>query len=99
MEKENKELKPIGDPNNWHIEVYPKRAGDFGFCSMSSVKYDKKEAEDLAKEIEENIDRHIDGVQGCSMIYDGWTCPVCENYFDTKEEAKSCILTHPPTQL
>ena len=82
--------KPIGNPNNWHIEVYPKRAGDFGFASLSSIKYDTKEAEDLARDMQDEIKRHVDRVAGCSMIYESWICPECENEFDTYKEAENC---------
>lgn len=87
---DNEINKVIGNPNNWHIEVYPKRAGDFGFASISSIKYDSKEAEDLAREIEQEIKRHVSGVSSCQMIYESWICVECENEFDTKKEAENC---------
>lgn len=82
--------KPIGNPNNWHIEVYPKRAGNYGSVSISSVKYDTKEAEDLARDMQYEIKRHINGVAGCSMIYESWICQECQNEFNTYEEAENC---------
>lgn len=91
MEKEIK--KPIGNPNDWHIEVTPKRAGDFGSCSISSIQYDTKEAESLAKEMIDEIKRHVDRVSSCSMVYESWICPDCKDYFETYEEAKNCKNT------
>lgn len=82
--------KVIGNPNDWHIEVYPKRAGDFGFCSISSIKYDTVGAENLASDMEDNINRHVDGVSGCSMVYDSWICVECNVNFDTRKEAENC---------
>ncbi len=82
--------KIIGNPNDWHIEVYPKRAGDFGFCSISSVKYDAREAEVLADDIEEQINRHVDRVGHCRMIYDSYICLRCNTQYDTKKEAEEC---------
>lgn len=78
------------NPNDWHIEVYPRRAGDFGGISMSGIKYTEKEAENLQVDIQNEIRRHINGVANTSVVYDGWLCEECENEYSTKKEAEEC---------
>lgn len=88
--KKKETKKPIGNPNDWYIEVRPKRAGDFGFASISSIEYTEKEANDLAEEMMSDIKRHIDSVQGCSLVFNSWLCPICGCSFDEYSDAKGC---------
>lgn len=78
----------IGNPNEWHIEVYPRSAGDFGCASISSIRYDKGEAEQLQKEIENSIKRHIDRVRFTNVVYDSFICLGCNAYGETKKECE-----------
>jgi hypothetical protein len=84
------ENKVIGNPNNWHIEVYPRSAGNFGYYSISSIKYNTKEAENLASDMQDEIKRHTNDVSGTRMVYDSFICLKCENEFDTEKEAINC---------
>lgn len=43
MKEETIKNEVVGNPNNWHIEVYPRSAGNFGYCSISSIKYNNRE--------------------------------------------------------
>lgn len=79
--------------NNWHIEVTPKTAGDFGGISISSIEYDKKEAESLQQEIEVNILRHIDRVSHTRVVYESYICSGCDTDYETEKEADDCCLT------
>ncbi len=85
-----KKNEVVGNPNDWHIEVYPRRAGDFGYCSISSIKYSQKEAENLANDMISEIERHVDGVSGTRMIYESYICMKCGNQFENEKEALEC---------
>jgi hypothetical protein len=76
----------IPNPNGWHIVVVPRNAGDFGFVSMSGVKYTPKEAEDLQDEITNEIKRHIDNISHCSVEYTGFVCSECGSFMEELEE-------------
>jgi len=84
-------IKP--DPNNWHIEVYPRRAGQFSGCSISGMKYSDSEADRLQKDIMEQIRWHVDDINSSNVIYDGYVCQ-CGNEYETKEEAENCCLNN-----
>lgn len=80
-------IKP--DPNNWHLEIFPRSAGDFGSCSISSIQYDEREARDAQRDMENAINRHVDRVRHINVVYDGYLCE-CGNYFDNKQDAEEC---------
>ena len=76
--------------NDWHINVYPKSAGDFGFGSISSVEYTENEAKILQSDMQDSISRHTDEVRHTSVEYDSWLCGECGNAQSTKEQANEC---------
>jgi hypothetical protein len=92
MEEEKKKKKNvIGDPNEWHIEITPRRAGNFGSCSISSIKYRPREAEELAIEMKEQIKRHVDNVSYISdIVYESFICTECDSNYETRESAENC---------
>lgn len=44
------------------IEVEPRQAGDFGFASMSGIRYTERELETLAADMVADIQRHVANV-------------------------------------
>ncbi len=79
-----------GDPNNWHIEVYPRNAGNFGICSISGIYYDDNQCEILSRDIMDEIKRHVNDVQGTYLVFDSFLCTKCGNHFNTSKEAEDC---------
>lgn len=86
----NKNMSSKPNYNNWHIEVIPRQAGDFGFCSISSFKYTESQAKNLQSNIINNIKRHVDGIDSCNVIYESWFCDKCGEYYDDKKDAENC---------
>ena len=76
--------------NKWHIVVEPKSAGDFGGIRTNTVKYNKKEAENLQKDIMGEILIHIDRVESVRACYESYFCGKCGSEFCLKEEAEDC---------
>lgn len=77
------------NPNDWHVKVFPRRAGDFGHLSLSSIQYTDSEAQRLQKDMAADIKRHIDNVAGTRVEYDSYVCE-CGNSYDTESEANEC---------
>jgi len=75
--------------NNAYLEVYSRGAGDFGYFSMSGVKYEDSRH---LEEMEEQIKRHVNRVGSVNILFDGceWICGKCGDEFETKEEAENC---------
>jgi rubrerythrin len=87
-------MKATPDPNGWHIEVYPRSAGDFGFASMSGIRRDAREAGYMQREMQEQIERHVDNLPSrgarTQVVYDSWSCGECGYSFSTKSLADEC---------
>jgi hypothetical protein len=90
-------MKIIGNPNDWEIVVEPKRAGDYGFASISSIRYSHDEAEDLQSEMRADIERHIDRVRYTSVKYNSYYCDDCGAYGDNKAEAEEACTCEKST--
>lgn len=79
----------IGNPNDWSIQVIPKRAGEFGSSSIGFIEYSKQEAEQLMEEMQEAIKRHVDKVKNTYAEYNSYICTECEERFITRIDADS----------
>lgn len=79
----------IGNPNDWVIEVEPKCAGDYGFASISSIRYTSDEAKDLQREMQSDIERHIDRVRYTRVVYNSYICEDCNASGDSEKEVKA----------
>lgn len=66
---------------NWRVEVYPKRLGDFGYFTISDSRASNdpgKEYKQRCEEIKDQIKRHVDGIGSCSIECDvNFVCEFC----------------------
>ena len=53
-------VKEVRD--DFRVEVYPRRAGDFGFCKISGVYRSEQEEESMCHEIAQDVRRHVDNL-------------------------------------
>ena len=79
------EAKPNYDSG--YLRVEPKSAGDFGYVSISSIRY---ENDTHLSDMVDEIKRHIDRVSSATISYDCYVCGKCGNGYDTKNEAENC---------
>jgi hypothetical protein len=77
-------LKPT---NKCTVIVEPKGAGDFGFCSISTIERSPKEEHELCEDIQRDIKRHIDNVSYVSIDQKQVYEDEDGNEFDTLYEA------------
>ena len=77
----------IGNPDQAYLKVYPRRAGQFGGISISSIKWEDTNHLD---DMQEQIKRHVDDYGGSQIDYDAWLCPDCKCSYWEKEEAEEC---------
>ena len=84
-------MEAIKNYNNAYLKVYPKGAGNFGYMSISGIKY---KGDSHLREMEENIKRHVDNVGSVEIAfdedYDEWMCSKCETTWATEKEAEDC---------
>lgn len=77
------------DPNNWHIVVYPKSAGDLGGVYVSWIQHDERDAKGAQDRMVGDIRRHVDGVARVTIVH-SWLCPVCNLSHETKQGGEQC---------
>lgn len=81
-----KREKTLRDPNYTVIVVEAKRAGDFGYVSISGIRHeDDKHLQEMMKDIK----RHVNGVASV-YLQGGWICSECEHDYDSRVTADKC---------
>lgn len=91
--REEKNAKPNYDA--MYLKVFPKRAGNFGYASISGIHY---EDDRHITDMQEQIERHIDNIQSIEIDFDEywgkkWVCRKCESDYETEKEAEICCAS------
>jgi hypothetical protein len=73
--------------NSGFLSVYPRSAGNYGFCSISGIEY---EDDSHLEEMKEQIERHVDRVQNVYIEYEQYQCSKCEDIWNSEKEAEDC---------